>query len=132
MSERLVGKDWHERCSSTASCSNRWNFVIISTMACSKQLCWFTFVYALLWVLLVDFVESVATDAISGVTCDKAKLLSITVAVLLDRSPKNLVMVVPCCRRGLRASLTTSQEEGVRLIQLWTSWVPVMFAVHTG
>jgi len=41
-------------------------------------------------VLLVDFVESVATDAISGITCDKAKLLTITVAVLLASVPEEL------------------------------------------
>ena len=57
-----------------------------------RKKCWFSLLCALLWVLLlVDFVESVALDGLSsGVTADKAKLLSITLAALLSTVPEEL------------------------------------------
>ena len=56
----------------------------------SKQLCWFAFVHALLWLLLFDFAESAGTDGVTGLTCDKAKLISMTLAVLLASAPEDI------------------------------------------
>jgi len=44
--------------------------------------------FALLWVLLLDFVDSVFVDGASGVTADKGKLLSITLAALFATVPE--------------------------------------------
>ena len=48
----------------------------------------FCLLFVLVWVLLVDFAESVIADGLSGVTADKGKLLSITAAALFSAVPE--------------------------------------------
>jgi len=75
----------------------------------SRKKCGFGLLCALLWVLLlVDFVESVVLDGLSsGVTADKAKFLSITLAVLLSAVPEELGHHVgSTTKRPPRASTT--------------------------